>query len=601
MDRFPPAADASSRLQLLRQELKAQGLDAFLVSMADEFRSEYVPPSARRIQFLTGFTGSAGFLIVTGGKAAFFTDGRYTLQASQQIGDGAFGLFDSADRTPSAWLEENAWPGMKIGFDPWLHTAAEIENFQKTLAKKDAALVPVERNPVDAVWTDRPTPPLAKIFAHEGLFAGKPSAEKRLEIAKDLMKSGVNAAVLTDPASIAWLLNVRGGDAPHAPLPFSYAIVRNDATVEWFADRQKLTDGLETHLGNGVFRHGMEDFPEALRRLAESRSLVRIDTSVTPFRIADALEKAGASIDRGLDPCALPKACKNLVELDGMRAAHRRDGAALVKFLAWLDRLDDPASVTEVQAGEKLAALRAEGAHYRGPSFDTIAAAGSHGAIVHYRATRLSDRPLEADSLFLIDSGAQYLDGTTDVTRTVVIGKPSAEMIDRYTRVLKGHIALASVRFPEGTTGADLDALARQFLWEAGLDYNHGTGHGVGSYLGVHEGPQSLSRRSTTPLKPGMVLSNEPGFYKEGSYGIRLENLQAVVERLEIGAPERKMLGFETLTLAPFDRRPIDPAMLTGSERAWLNAYHARVFEAIRPLVDEKTVSWLKSATREVY
>jgi len=600
MDSASSVTGTAARLRSLRDELKQQELDGFLVPMADAFQSEYVPASAKRIQFLTGFTGSAGFLIVTSGIAAFFTDGRYTLQASQQIDNDLFTLFDSATHAPADWLKDNAWSGMKLGFDPWLHTADQIERFQKAVLKPGAVLKPVERNPVDAIWTDRPLPPIAKIYAYEGFYAGKLSTEKRQDIAGELKKAGLNAAVLTNPSSIAWLLNVRGGDAPHTPLPFSYAIIRADSTVEWFADTRKFSAGLANHLGSGVTRHALEDFTPALYRLAESQSLVRLDTTEAPFWVADALKRAGARIERGPDPCALPRACKNLIELDGMRAAHRRDGAALTKFLAWLDQYPDPTSITELQAEEKLAAFRAAGNLYRGPSFDTIAASGSHGAIVHYRATAMSNRALEKNSLFLIDSGGQYLDGTTDVTRTVVIGTPTGEMRDRFTRVLKGHIALASIRFPDGTTGAELDVLARQHLWNAGLDYNHGTGHGVGTYLGVHEGPQSISRRGTTALKPGMVLSNEPGFYKEGYYGIRLENLQAVVERLEISTPERKILAFETLTLAPFDTRLVDIEMLTPAEREWLNAYHARVFDALRPLLDENTVDWLKRATAAI-
>ncbi|MDX2027503.1 MAG: aminopeptidase P family protein [Alphaproteobacteria bacterium] len=590
----------ASRLKQLRTELATSGHDGFLVPMADEYQSEYVPASARRIEFLTGFTGSAGFAVVLRDKAAFFTDGRYTLQAGQQVASDLFTVHDSAVKMPADWLAENTSTGMKIGYDAWLHTEDGISRMKKALAKSGATLAPVESNPLDAIWHDRPVPPAEPIHAYDLAYAGKSSADKRTAIAESLKKNNLAAAVITDPASIAWLLNIRGGDVPNTPLPLSFAIIRDDASVKWFVDPRKVTGGLEAHLGPDVQIEHTGQFPHALDQLGKDGKSVRIDPTESASWIIERLRAAKAKLDSGDDPCALPKACKNPVELEGMRSAHRRDGAALVKFLAWLDQNFAADVVTEISAEEKLAEFRGTNNLYRGPSFDTISGVGAHGAIVHYRATKTTNRKLELGQLYLLDSGGQYLDGTTDVTRTVALGKPSQEMRDRFTRVLKGHIALSAIRFPEGTTGAELDVLARQYLWEAGLDYGHGTGHGVGSYLGVHEGPQSISKRSKVALKPGMVVSNEPGYYKAGHYGIRIENLQAVVEIVGQAGSERSMLGFETLTLVPIDRRLIDVTMLTEPEVKWLNAYHARVREALRPLVDDMTVKWLTDATAAI-
>jgi Xaa-Pro aminopeptidase len=596
-----PPIDFTTRLKALREELRKQKLDGFLAPVADEYQSEALPPSAQRVAFLTGFTGSAGLAALTSdrllGKAAFFTDGRYTLQANQQLPEGLYEIFDSVQKAPSDWLKENARPGFQIGFDPLLHTADSIERLQKALDRTGIDVVPVKANPIDAFWPDRPAPPFAPVYAYDTRYAGQSSDDKRRQIAETLKKDGIQAALITDSASIAWILNVRGGDLPYSPLPLSVAILRADASLEWFIDPRKITTGLEGFLGADVTRYNMDDLPSALRRLGETRSRVRADPSEVSYWMMKALGKSGAKIDRGEDPCALPKACKNAAELEGMRAAHRRDGAALANFLCWLDANADSGSVTELSAEEKLLECRAAMPMFKGLSFATIAGSGSNGAIVHYRATPESNRTLDPNSLFLIDSGGQYLDGTTDVTRTVAIGTPTAEMRDRFTRVLKGHIALAAIVFPEGTTGAELEVLARQYLWSAGLDYSHSTGHGVGSYLNVHEGPQGISRRGQTPIKPGMVLSYEPGYYKPKHYGIRIENVQAVVERIELNTPEHKMLGFEPLTLAPIDRRLIDTVLLLPAEREWLNAYHARVRQAIRPLVSNGTVGWLERVT----
>lgn len=593
----PPSSLHADRLNALRAEIAKAGLDGYLVPMADAYQNEYVPACWRRIEYLTGFTGSYAFIVVLAEKAAFFTDSRYTLQASAQVPESLYAFLDISKKSPSEWLLETLRPQMKIGFDPALHTVRQIERIETSLLKINASLTPVDENLVDIVWTDRPAPPCAPAFAHDPSYAGKSSAAKRHEQAEELRKRGLSAAILTDLASIAWILNVRGDDIPMVPLPLSKAILYADATVEWFIDPHKMTKGLDIHLGTDIHRYEEAEFVAALRRLGEARSRVLIDPDETPYGVLSVLRQSGAAIEKGEDPCSLPRACKNMTEIEGMRAAHRRDGAALVKFMAWFDGEAEDGNLTEMDAIEKLESFRAGGSLYRGPSFETIAGTGGNGAIVHYHATSETNGKIAPGHFLLLDSGGHYLDGTTDVTRTLPVGDVTTEMKDRYTRVLKGLIALSTIRFPEGTTGAELDTLARQFLWAEGLDYGHGTGHGVGSYSCVHEGPQGISSRNNVPLKPGMVVSNEPGYYKPRHYGIRLENLQCVVELFEISSPERKMFGFEPLTLAPFDKRVIAREMLTNCERDWLNAYHARVCKALRPQLDERVGAWLSSAT----
>lgn len=586
------------RLASLRTQIKGLALDGFLVPMADAYLNEYIPPSDARIEFLTGFTGSSAFVIVLATSAAFFTDSRYTLQAENQVPLDLYAVFDVAQKMPVAWLKENLRAQMRIGFDPRLHSAKQIERYEAAALAAGARLTPVDTNPVDTIWPARPETPLTPIAAHDATYAGKGSLLKRQEVAQTLRDKNVNAAILTDPSSVAWLLNVRGNDVPHTPLPLSFAILRSDGTAEWYVDPRKVSKSLERHLGSDITVYHEKEFTTGLRRLGEAKCRVMIDPDGSSYSFVDQLRQSGAIIEACEDPCALPRACKNTTEIDGMRAAHRRDGAAVTRLLAWVDlSLEKGVRLTEMDVAEKLAAFRAEGQLYRGASFDTIAGSGPNGAIVHYRASEETNRPLDANSFLLLDSGAQYLDGTTDITRTLPTGELTSEMKDRYTRVLKGHIALAMVRFPAGTCGAELDVLARQYLWEAGLDYGHGTGHGVGSYLSVHEGPQSISRRGTAPLRTGMVLSNEPGFYKPKHYGIRLENLQYVVELFEISTTEMKMYGFEPLTLAPFDRRAINVEMLSKAERDWLNAYHARVNKTLRPQIDEATGVWLSKMT----
>ncbi len=591
------APDYPKRLSLLRKEIAAAGYDGLIVPGGDEYQSAYVGPSARRLDFLTGFTGSAGTLVVLKDKALLFVDGRYTLQAARQIPARLFTLFDVADKSPLAWLEENAKEGMKIAYDPWLHTASSAEALKKALGKKGAFAVPAQQNPVDLVWAGRPPSPVTAACAHDLAFAGKSAAEKRREIAAVLKEKNCAAALIADVASIAWLLNVRGHDELYAPVVFSRALIRDDGAVHWFVDPEKKANALSAPLGPDVSIHPPSELPAALERLAKEGKNILVDPDTTPSRILDYLSAAGAKIEKGEDPCALPRAVKNKTEQTGMRKAHVYDGVALTAFLAWLESHWETGALTEVEAQEKLEAFRKAHPSYRGPSFETISATGGNGALIHYTASAQSNAALKRGDLFLVDSGGQYGEGTTDVTRTVILGEPSAAMRENFTRVLKGHIALAMARFPEGTAGHELDVLARQYLWAVGRDYNHGTGHGVGSYLSVHEGPQAISKRGHAPLQAGMVVSNEPGYYQEGAYGIRIENLQMVVEIPGMALGKRKMLGFETLTLAPIDQRLIDASLMIDAEILWLNAYHQRVRETLQSFLDEATLKWLARAT----
>ena len=585
-----------SRLAALRAELAERGLDGFVVPLSDEHQGEYVARRSQRLAWLTGFTGSAGMAIVLTERAALFVDGRYTLQAAAQVDGSLYEHRHITEEPPDVWLREHLTEGAALGYDPRLHGTSQRDRMAAPCRAVGARLISCEDNPIDALWADQPPAPLGPIVPHPARFAGAEAGEKREIVAARLAKKSAAATVLSAPDSIAWLLNVRGADVANSPLPHSFAIVHGDGDVDWFVDRRKLLPEVPAHLGNAVHVQAPETMADVLDALAGAGKAVLIDEAATPVWMVDRLTDGGAEVIRGADPCAAPKACKNAVELDGIRAAHRRDGAALTRFLAWLAAAP-PGSVTELDAVDRLAAMRAGGEHYRGPSFDTISGAGPNGAIVHYRVTAESNRTLEPGTLYLVDSGGQYLDGTTDVTRTVAIGRPEPEHRDRFTHVLRGHIALATARFPRGTTGAQLDTLARQFLWRAGLDYDHGTGHGVGHYLNVHEGPQRISRMgSAAALAPGMVVSNEPGYYKTGAYGIRIENLVTVTEA---DGTDGGFLGFETLTLAPIDRALIDTTMLTTDERAWLDAYHARVAEMLAPLLadDTATLAWLRAAT----
>jgi Xaa-Pro aminopeptidase len=588
------AAPAEERLSALRAALAQADLHGFLVPRADEHQGEYVPRAAERLAFLTGFTGSAGLAIVLAERAAVFVDGRYTLQVEAEVDQRLYEICHLTKTPPWDWIAGAAQPGQRIACDPWLHTPDGLARLKAAAAKAGATLVPVP-NAVDAVWADRPAPPTAPVVPHGAEFAGQPSGEKRAALAEKLAADGVAAAVITLPDSIAWLLNVRGGDVSHSPLPLSFAILTCDGTVDWFLDPRKVTPELAPHLGAEVRVRGPGEFGDALAQFKGKK--VQVDPATAAAWIFDRLEEGGATIVRDADPCLMPKACKNEVELQGIRSAHRRDGAALTKFLGWVAREAPKGGVREMAAADKLEAFRRQSNLLRDLSFGTISGSGPNGAIVHYRASEKTNRELEPGELYLVDSGGQYPDGTTDVTRTVAIGPPAAEMKKHFTLVLKGHIALATARFPAGTSGSQLDALARLALWREGLDYDHGTGHGVGHYLCVHEGPQRISKLpNTVALKPGMIVSNEPGYYRTGAYGIRIENLVAVAKLGESEAGG-DLLGFETLTLAPIDRALVDASLLSAEEIAWLDAYHSRVRAEIGPQLEGADRAWLEEAT----
>ena len=588
-----------ARLGALRDELKRRDLDGFIQPRSDEHQGEYVARKSERLAWLTGFTGSAGLAVVLADKAAVFADGRYTLQVEKEVDGGLFEHCHLTDKPPADWIAANLAPGARLGFDPWLLTPVQTARFQAACKKAGGELAACDGNPVDAVWMGQPAAPLSPVVAHDAAFAGDSSNDKRRRIADGLKADKAGAVVLTAPDSIAWLLNVRGDDVPFTPLALSFAILYADASAELFIDGRKLAPGTADHLGGDVKTLEPDAFGPALDRLGKDAKTVRVSADTAPLWVFDRLEKAGAVIDRGDDPCQLPKAIKTTVQIDGIRTAHRRDGASLTRFLAWLDGEAAKGSLMESACADKLESLRRGNDHFQGLSFPTISSAGANGAIVHYRVSEETDTLLRLKSLYLVDSGAQYLDGTTDVTRTIAIGEPTDEMRRNFTLVLKGHIALATARFPEGTTGSQLDTLARLPLWRAGLDYDHGTGHGVGHFLGVHEGPQRISKRpNRVALEPGMVVSNEPGYYKAGAYGIRIENLVTVVQ-VESDA-EKPLLEFETLTLTPIDRALVVADMLDGAEVAWLDAYHARVLDEITPLVDEATAEWLAEAAAPI-
>ena len=587
----------SARHAALRKELHTQNLDGFLIPRADEHQGEYVPKRAERLAWISNFTGSAGLAIVLKDKAAVFVDGRYTIQVREQIDATLFEIRHLITEPPEAWIAANLKKGEVLGFDPWLITPDAAQRYREAARKAGAELKAVDRNPLDEAWSDQPPEPIAPIWPQDTRHAGQSSAEKRQLIARKLKERGQDAAVISAPDSLAWLLNIRGGDVPRTPFALGYAIIDKDGKVDLFIDPRKLTAEARQHLGNEVAVQPKSGFLPALDALGKTGSTVVVDGMTAGVAIYDRLSAAGAKPAVGEDPCALPKACKNPVEVEGSRAAHRRDGAAVSQFLHWLSIEAPKGQLNEIIAAEKLASFRRRNDLFRDFSFDTISAAGPNGAICHYKVTEESNRPIPVNWLFLVDSGGQYLDGTTDITRTIAVGKASAEMKDRFTRVLKGHIALATTRFPRGTTGSSLDAIARRPLWEVGLDYDHGTGHGVGSYLSVHEGPQRISKMpNRVPLEVGMIISNEPGYYKDGEYGIRIENLVTVVEDKD----HPGMLAFETLTLAPIDLEAVDRSLLTADEVAWLNAYHTRVRETITPLVDAATAKWLEGATRAI-
>ena len=589
----------ADRLAALREQLKSDRLVGFVVPLTDEHMSEYVGSYAQRLAWLTGFQGSAGSAVVLPEEAAIFVDGRYTLQVRSQVSDREWSYQSVPETSVTDWLKDHAREGARIGYDPWLHTRDWVKRAREALASRCAELVAVGENPIDKVWIDKPEASKARLVVQPDEYAGKSSAEKRTEIAEWLESKNADAAVIAPLDSIAWLFNVRGQDVHRTPVALAYGIVHSDGTADLFVADEKVGPDVRQHLGNGVRLHDRHAFEAALGELGGKT--VAVDPERSVAAIFDALDKAGAKILPLRDPTILPKALKNPVEIAGQKAAQERDGVAVARFLRWIDEEAPGGQVDELIASDKLEALRRESPELRDLSFDSISGAGPNGAIVHYKSSEKTNRKLETGTLYLIDSGGQYVDGTTDITRTVPIGEPTDEMRDRFTRVLKGHIAVATAVFPKGTRGTQLDSFARRPLWQAGLDYAHGTGHGVGSFLAVHEGPQRIAPVTSSqsggdePLAPGMIISNEPGYYKTGEYGIRIENLVLVVEK-EIAGAEKETLGFETLTFAPIDRRLVVKEMLSPAEIDWLNDYHAKVLEKIGPKLEGADRAWLERA-----
>jgi Xaa-Pro aminopeptidase len=586
-----------TRLAALRAELARRNLDGFVVPHADRHQNEYLPPNEERLAWVTGFTGSAGTAIILADRAVLFVDGRYTLQARDQTDPKLFTIEHLIETPPAVWIEQNLAAGQKLGFDPWLHTGEGAERLSKACANVGAILVATEPNPIDAACRNRLPPPHGAIVPHGVEFAGEPAASKLERIRAELGKLNADALVVSDPHAIAWTFNIRGADVSHTPLPLAFAIILADG-AQLYVDESKLTDGAREALTGLADIKPEAAFAQDLAALGSKRLTVRLDEATAAHAIFQSITANGGKVSRGPDPIAVMKAVKNDAEIAGSRAAHRRDGAAMANFLAWFDRVAPQGQLTEIEAVEALETFRRDTGLLRDVSFPTISGAGSNGAIVHYRVTRKTNRKIAPGEMFLIDSGAQYQDGTTDITRTVIVGgNPVPDMRDRFTRVLKGHIAIARAVFPDGVSGSQLDSFARMYLWAAGLDFDHGTGHGVGSYLSVHEGPQRIAKLGTTALIRGMIVSNEPGYYKAGHYGIRIENLVLVSEAPAVEGAEKPLNHFETLTLAPIDRRLVDRGMMTADETAWFDAYHATVRETLMPLVAEETKGWLEAAT----
>ena len=589
-------AQSAARVAELRAELERRGLDGFMVPRADRQQNEYLPASEERLAWLTGFTGSAGAAAVLSDRAALFVDGRYTVQASSQVDSNIFSLEHMVEHPAEQWLEQNLKNGAKLGYDPWLHTSEQAEKLKKACLSAGAELVAVDSNPIDALWRDRPQPPSGVVSLREPKLAGETAPDKLKRIRAELKKLRADAILVSDPQNVAWAFNIRGTDITHTPLVLAFALIPGEGRPSLYVSAAKLTNNVRHALEEFADIRAADDLAGDLGKLGEKT--VRLDQASAADAFTRMLAGAGSKPQRGPDPITLLKATKNHAEIVGSRAAHKRDGAAVVHFLAWFDREAPSGKLTEIDAVEALETFRRETGALKDISFPTIAGAGPNGAIVHYRVTRTSNRRIGRNELFLINSGAQYEDGTTDITRTIIVGEPSEQMRDRFTRVLKGHIAIATAVFPENTSGAQLDPLARTALWQAGLDFDHGTGHGVGSYLSVHEGPARISKLGTVALRRGMILSNEPGYYKTASYGIRIENLVLVIAAPEPVDAEKPLNAFETLTLAPIDRRLIDSQMLTSKERAWLDSYHKRVHEILGPLVDGATRKWLEQATK---
>ena len=590
------SAHSAKHVSELRAELKRRGLAGFIVPRADRQQNEYLPASEERLAWLTGFTGSAGTAIVLAERAALFVDGRYTLQADNQVDGNIFTIEHLVERPPEQWLEQKLKSGDRLGYDPWLHTSEQAERLRRACSTAGAELMAVDSNPIDGLWRNRPAAPAAPISLREIKFAGEAASDKMKRIRAELAKLRADALLVSDPQNVAWAFNIRGADVAHTPLVLAYELIPREGRPVLYIDSSKLNNNARQALEEFSDVHPQDDLVRDLSKLKDKT--LRLDQASAGDAFTRVLAGGGAKPQRGVDPITLLKAAKNHAEIVGSRAAHKRDGLAVTRFLAWFDKEAPSGKLTEIDAVAALETFRRDTGALKDISFPTIAGAGPNGAIVHYRVTERSNRRIGKNELFLIDSGAQYEDGTTDITRTVVIGQPSEEMRDRFTRVLKGHIAIATAVFPENTSGAQLDPLARTPLWQAGLDFDHGTGHGVGSYLSVHEGPARISKLGTVALRRGMILSNEPGYYKTAAYGIRIENLVLVIAAPEPIGAEKPLNAFETLTLAPIDKRLIDARMLTSKERAWLDSYHERVHDVIGPLVDKGTRKWLEQATQ---
>ncbi|HEU0215658.1 MAG TPA: aminopeptidase P family protein [Stellaceae bacterium] len=597
-DDSPPPAATALRVAKLRAELDRRGLAGLVVPRSDRQQNEYVPPSEQRLAWLTGFTGSAGAAIVLQDRAAIFVDGRYTAQVRTEVDSTIFAIEHLLDTPPTAWIEANLKPGGRLGYDPWLHTAEGADKLRAACAAVGAALVAAEPNPIDVIWHDRPPPPLGPVIPHDPRFAGEDTVAKLARVRSEIGKLHADALVVSDPHAVAWVFNIRGSDVAHTPLPLAFALIPKEGRPALYIDGRKLGNAVRDLVERETDVREPDAFVRDLAALGAAHRRMRLDAATAADALSQLIAAAGGKVTRGSDPIAAMKAVKNAAEIAGAHAAQQRDGVAMGRFLAWFDAEAPSGRLTEIDAVAALESFRRESGALKDVAFPTIAGAGPNGAIVHYRVTRKTNRRILPGELFLIDSGAQYEDGTTDITRTLIVGESTPEMRDRFTRVLKGHIAIARAIFPEGTTGAQLDTLARQSLWTAGLDFDHGTGHGVGSYLSVHEGPARMSKLGTAPLKRGMILSNEPGYYKVGAYGIRIENLVLVREAPPVAGAEKALNCFETLTLAPIDRRLVAPHLLDPVELAWLDNYHAEVAAALSGDLDVATGAWLAAATR---
>jgi Xaa-Pro aminopeptidase len=591
------AGAAAERVKALRAQLFVRGLDGFIVPRTDRYQNEYVPPSDERLAWLTGFSGSAGLAIILADRAVLFVDGRYQVQAQEEVDAAVFSIEHLVENPPPAWLKANVPAGARLGYSPWLHTVEGAERLAKACGDARATLVAVDDNPIDTIWTDRPEPPLGPVVAHDMRYAGEEAADKLARVRAEFAKDAADTLVVSDPHAVSWLFNIRGSDVPHTPVVLGFATVPREGRPTIFVDLRKVGNDIRARLEEIADVRPNAAFERDVATLGLEQRAVRLDPAVCPEAIARLVTENGGAVVRGSDPIAPMKAVKNAVEIEGARAAQLRDGVAVTRFLAWFDRAAARGEVTEISAVEALESFRRETGLLKDISFPTIAGAGPNGAIVHYRVTRKTNRRVGTNDLFLLDSGGQYEDGTTDITRTVAVGLPSADMRRNFTLVLKGHIAIARAVFPDGSTGAQLDSFARQFLWRAGLDFDHGTGHGVGSYLSVHEGPARIAKLGAFPLKRGMILSNEPGYYRAGAYGIRIENLVLVTEAAPVPGAEKPLNAFETLTLAPIDARLVDPNLLAADERAWFDAYQARVRETLAPHLDTTARAWLFAAT----